>query len=81
MSAVVIIGEEKPILYASCFNCRVKIYRNSSLVELVGSEGEIESVSGWLKSDDRIVLGTKQFLNKFPMIRLNPAYKKRIWNY
>ena len=64
VSAVVIIGEGKPILYASCFNCRVKIYRNSSLVELVGSEGEIESVSGWLRPDDRIVLGTKQFFEQ-----------------
>ena len=64
VSAVVIIGEEKPILYASCFNCRVKIYRNSSLVELAGSEGEVESVSGWLQPDDRLILGTKQFFEQ-----------------
>ena len=64
MSAVVIIGEEKPILYASCFNCRVKIYRDSNLVDLASSDGEIKSISGWLQPNDRIILGTKQFFEQ-----------------
>lgn len=78
--AAVVIDGERPVFYSVARGGEVRLSRQEKIARLLVAEKESKSVSGYLKEEDVIVLGTSQFFDKVSKKSLQQVLKKKYFD-
>lgn len=78
--AAVVVDGEKPIFYGIAKGGEVKLARQEKIARLLAAEKESKKVSGYLKEEDVIVLGTSQFFDKVSKKALQEVLEKKYFD-